>query len=562
MLEAATKRLVELSAEHRVSGRATSLLARGYNAITMRNFALVVLTCSPVVAQHQLLTLPKEHGVTLAAAGDVNGDGFADVLVGNSSGLSNSAPTGSAVLVSGRDGRILYRLVGDRRGDQFGSACAGIGDIDGDRVPDLLIAATSAPYDSSTNQRGSGRVYLVSGAKGRRLQVLSGPSNAERYGRVVAALGDVDKDGVPDFAVGERTNSSTGSVYVYSGKTRSLLRRHWDAGWEFGIGVAPVGDMSKDGAADYVIGHPRGRDSSNKRVGFARVYSGATGSWYTTAWGTGKSSDMGKHLSGAGDQDGDGTLDFAASSSSEDRVGAVFVFSGKTGAVIRTFKGRGQGYDGGFGQSLVAPGDLTGDGIVDFLIGVRRIEISQNDRHAVAVVDGKKGSVLRYIGEQIGLVVGVGDVNRDGSPDFGCVRNRLPALMSSKPLLLTSSSHESSILYRTPQVLDAWAGKSNANKVALLIGSASGVHPGVRIGALHVPLNVDAYTGLTLSAPHAVVFNNFAKIGADGRAKFAFVPPAGLSASMAGLVLHHAYLILEAPLKTASNAVVVRLKAF
>ena len=90
-----------------------------------------------------------------AWADDVDGDGFMDLLVGAPTGVTGGVDSGYAHLVSGVDGTILHQFDGAASGDEFGSSLAGVGDVDGDGVPDVAIGAPGA---------GPGRVYVYSGA--------------------------------------------------------------------------------------------------------------------------------------------------------------------------------------------------------------------------------------------------------------------------------------------------------------------------------------------------------------------------------------------------------------
>src|SRR5262245_31852856 len=126
------------------------------------------------------------HPDAIDGAGDVNGDGHEDILVGNS-------VLNRATVYSGSDGRALLQFHGYSTGDGFGGAVRAAGDVDGDGRADVLIGATQA---------ATGYAVLYSGGDGSILQAFRGQEAGDLLGLSVAPLGDVNGDGAADFAVG------------------------------------------------------------------------------------------------------------------------------------------------------------------------------------------------------------------------------------------------------------------------------------------------------------------------------------------------------------------------
>ena len=141
-------------------------------------------------------------GLSVSGAGDVNGDGFADLIVGAANDVNNGFSSGSARVLSGVDGSVLYNFDGDSALDQFGSAVSGAGDVNGDGFADLIVGAPDFIFLPPADGNGTARV--LSGVDGSVLYNFEGDSAFDSFGTSVSGAGDINGDGVADFIVGAK----------------------------------------------------------------------------------------------------------------------------------------------------------------------------------------------------------------------------------------------------------------------------------------------------------------------------------------------------------------------
>jgi serine/threonine protein kinase len=164
-------------------------------------------------------------GASVARAGDVDGDGLADLVVGASGQAEDGASPGYVRMFSGRDGTALWTARGDSVGDYFGREVAGAGDVNGDGVPDVLVAAR---FDCNRGRR-SGMVEVLSGRDGAVLADFDGGAEGDSLG-ASSGLGDVDGDGLADFLVSAPGADpggllDAGSLYLIPGKSCTGARK-------------------------------------------------------------------------------------------------------------------------------------------------------------------------------------------------------------------------------------------------------------------------------------------------------------------------------------------------
>jgi len=342
-------------------------------------------------------------GIGVSPLGDVDGDGYPDFILGKMTGAySFFFGPGAARVISGKDGRLLYEVCGTigggcRCGDAYGDTMAPLGDLDGDGVPDFAVGAWR--YGGHL-----GLAVVYSGRDGRPLATIYGDGRVARgegpvpseecddfhpqgFGGWITALGDIDGDAVPDFAIGGEYPN--GSSVLVSG-ARFTLRGDYP-----GIVLGMTGDYDGDGRPDIacvasggtemilcaVADHRRLEAFSLGRSGFGEKVGGSP-------------------VASVGDVDGDGFLDLYIV---ETEIGAVpsgalpvvplaaRCVSGRTGEILFVVDLE----PGECPQrACVSPiGDVDGDGLTDIFVQAS-FSPARGARGEEWIVSGGKGTVL------------------------------------------------------------------------------------------------------------------------------------------------------------------------
>ncbi len=299
------------------------------------------------------------HGYAMVDVGDADGDGIHDIGTG-----APTAGPGTVWVYSGATGETLLEVQGEEDGDGFGGALAAAGDVDGDGAADFMVGAPTAG-----GALDAGTVSLVSGADGTILRVWTGASTGDYYGGGTGTVGDLTGDGVPEVAVSVAYTADGGQVWVLDPTTAEPVRgpmlgnRQSTALGQFFVGGP--GDVDGDGVLDVYAGDPAAASGD----GAAWVYSGVDGETLLVVKGTSRDGlGCGRGVPDV-DGDGLPDLALGAWSSGDlATAGGKFVLvSGRDGTVLQTIT-NGTASEN-FGFDAVSLGDVDGDGRQDILIG-------------------------------------------------------------------------------------------------------------------------------------------------------------------------------------------------
>ncbi len=332
-------------------------------------------------------------GAALSAFSDVDGDGFDDFLVAATQQGSGGA--GAVYLVRGPvNGELSLAdaaalIVGESAGGLAGASLAPAGDVDGDGIADLLVGAPTANYRGT----GAGAAYLLlgplaSGGLASADRRFAGETIEDQAGTRVAAAGDVDGDGKDDLLIGApyAESASRGAAYLLLDaasstasmglENASLILRGEASGDEAGWGVALAGDMNGDGLADVAVGAP---DAG----GSGRVYlilgdaspAGSLTDADSTITGSASGDRAGACIAYADDVDWDGHTDLLVGApGADDGAGAVYLLLGPLDASMTmaeagaTFTGVASG--DGAGSWVTGAGSVDGDQYDDMVVGI------------------------------------------------------------------------------------------------------------------------------------------------------------------------------------------------
>ncbi len=324
-----------------------------------------------------------DFGRAVAGVPDVDGDGFGDVVVGahleSFDGGNNGY--GMAYIFSGHTGELLHTLrsLEEHFAGNFGYTVAGVPDLDGDGRGEVMVA--EHVFDPV-------RVYVFSGATGAVLHMLESPTpgGLGDFGESLSWIPDIDGDGVPDLLVGatdERVGpTSYGRVYAFSGATGQLIRS-FDAPaaneYYFGSSVAGLPDLDGDGRGDLAAGtlYTGLVDDPLRHAGIVHAFSGATGLLLRTltsphAQGSGS---FGFAVASVPDVNGDDIGDLVVGAPGEtfpggpSRAGAVYVFSGASGSLVRALPSPHPVTEGSFGVAVAGIGGAGPGGRGEIVVG-------------------------------------------------------------------------------------------------------------------------------------------------------------------------------------------------
>jgi hypothetical protein len=443
-------------------------------------------------------------GYSVANAGDFNGDGFDDFIVGAHKDSPLGRPEGGdaaiifgshyvtdTMMYSGLDGTNGIRLFGLKDWDRAGYCVSGAGDVNGDGFDDVIV---SVPFDDPNGLTDSGAVYVIFGAQSFSkgfydLDKLDGikingnvASNA--FGGFSSGAGDINGDGFDDVIVGSAVADpggrvDAGSSYVIFGRatfankvielssldgSNGFTINGADASDMSGYCVSGAGDFNGDGFDDIIIGAPLGDpngalDAGEAYILFGKAHfssntielGGVDGTNGIILQGVFTTDQFGLSVSGAGDVNGDGYDDVVVGSRNSDLggtdSGTSYIFFGKSTFTSNLLRASALDGSNGFiykgiaagdasGISVSDAGDINGDGYDDIVIGAsgasphgtlsgQTYVVFGNSVFAgvnsFANLDGDNGFTLNGIAatDQNGFsVAGGGDFNGDGFSDI------------------------------------------------------------------------------------------------------------------------------------------------
>ncbi|TFH20935.1 MAG: hypothetical protein E4H03_11410, partial [Myxococcales bacterium] len=335
---------------------------------------------------------PKQYfGYSVGFVGDLNGDGKDEIIVG-SPGFDvrpsqNPDPEGGALANGGKAevitiaNRKRFQILGSQSEGAFGSAVAGIGDVNGDGWPDVVVSGVNERADKTVRP---GRVHVHSGRNGDLISTTAGEQGGELFGGAIAAVPDVDGDLVDDVVIGSPERNvkrvrQTGLTLIMRGDLdgEPIFEQVGARKDNLGKSADRAGDRDADGLEEIVVGSFKSSDSGLTGAGEIKVYRG------------------------------DGELLMAATDSSPQE-------------------------NANFGSSVADLGDITGDRIDDFAVGVPRYDVpADEDGDSTVVseagrtvaVSGIDGATLwsvdgAFTDGKLGSSVSGGlDFNHDGTPD-------------------------------------------------------------------------------------------------------------------------------------------------
>ena len=407
-----------------------------------------------------------EFGCSVGTAGDVNSDGFSDVIVGARSYNNGESKEGRAFVYygspSGLSASAAWMAESNHADANFGYSVGTAGDVNRDGYSDVIIGA---PHYTGTDTDVS-RAYVyygsASGLNPSAAWVAENTQASARFGWSVGTAGDVNHDGYSDVIVGapyyDNGQTDEGKAFVYHGSASGLSTTpNWTAegnqapengGAQFGWSVGTAGDVNGDGYDDVIIG-ANGYDYDfypdpecpayyyhDVNGGKAFVYHGsASGLSPTPNWTDGgdrPSAEFGISVATAGDVNGDGYSDIIVGAwlrgfPSYFNRGAAYIYYGSASGLSTSFDWRvGADSVAGLGYAVGTAGDVNGDGYTDVIVGVPGYGGGHEGRTYVyyGCVTGTSTEAAWMVqSDQAGssydlLVVGTaGDVNGDGFSD-------------------------------------------------------------------------------------------------------------------------------------------------
>lgn len=307
----------------------------------------------------EIFTSADYADTRIAGIGDINGDGINDLAYSHYDFASGTPPPYLTVR-AGSTFSVIFQI-----GGFFAESIESVGDLNGDGVSDIIIAAGGY---QSTHPR------VISGVNGATIHIFTNYSGPNKP-RAAIGIGDVNGDAIPDLAIASVTANS---VDFYSGANFSLIQTA-TPGTGVGLSLDRIGDLNGDSISDILLGGG----------GHVYVLSGSDGS-IVYHFTIPLSSSYGDSVASLGDANRDGVDDFAISASCD---GLVEVRSGIDGKILYVVNQQSGSSSCSFGYSIAGIGDINLDGVGELLIGDPYYGSLQG---RIEVISGCQGFVSTY----------------------------------------------------------------------------------------------------------------------------------------------------------------------
>jgi hypothetical protein len=380
-------------------------------------------------------------GVSVAGAGDINGDGYSDLVIGAYRSSNGEFEEGKAFVylgsASGLSTTSAWTAESNQTSSWYGSSVAGAGDLNRDGYDDLVVGARN--YDNGQSNEGAAFVYLgsASGPSTSVDWILESDVGSSYFGSSVAGAGDINGDGYSDLLVSAFNYNGEGAAFVYTGSASGVSST---PAWispsnplNFGASAAGAGDINGDGYSDIVVG-VYGYSNGESFEGAVSVYTGsAAGLSSTPVWSIESNQTMaylGFSVAGAGDTNGDGYSDILVGAYQYDNLelneGGFFLYLGSSAGLQSNASQVEYANTPGawLGYSVAGAGDVNGDGFDDILAGAPYYALYG----AAFLYTGAASTLastpsytveINELGAHHGFsVAGAGDVNGDGFNDL------------------------------------------------------------------------------------------------------------------------------------------------